>query len=325
MSNTTIPPSTAQVSGIGSVSAVEGRAESNKSRSNQVVARAIEEMILQTMKFDKNQDGKLDKGERKDMFSQTTKPDEGGRSGSGGGNERDDNSVGGGGKVGSSDSRSPSLAADHGGGGRRIGGKSGADAGGRAKRADKAGGTVGGKSDKNKTDIRGTRGDDYHYQNKDGVETFRIGSGDKPAGEKTDPRSEFVLKEDSFKPGDGTRTFSADFQVKSGNDTTIAQIINADPSDKDKHKPTAFVTFEDGNLYQGHKKEGNLLTHVGNEKFNLSITSTGTKYSIKVDGKDVGSFDTKRESGENYFKYGAYHHGEGQAEVNVSNAKVTRS
>jgi EF hand len=176
-----------------------------------------------------------------------------------------------------------------------------------------------------KTDIRGTRGDDYHYQNSGGTETFRIGSGDAPAGEKYDPRSEVALKSDSFKKGEGNHTFSGDFQVKSGDDTTIAQIINFDSNASDKHVPSAFVTFSDGKLYQGHKEDGKLLADVGNDKFNLSITSNGENYSIKVDGKQVGSFEAGRSSGENTFKYGAYHHGAGEAEIGVSNVRVSHS
>jgi EF hand len=241
--------------------------------------------------------------------------------------------------TGTTDSRTGA-----GGGGGGVQGSSGAD-GGRTKGSGSGGGNgsvdaggpraapsgslkdaPGGAEPSGKAmDIRGTRGDNYHYQNAGGTETFRIGSGDKPAGERYDPRSEVALKADSFRKGEGTHTFSGDFQVKSGDNTTIAQIINHDPNALDKHVPSAFVTFDDGKLYQGNSKDGKVLAEVGDKKFNLSITSNGESYSIKVDGKEVGSFEAGRTSGENIFKYGAYHHGQGEANIGVSNVKVSHS
>ncbi|MEM7674394.1 MAG: hypothetical protein AAF449_00165 [Myxococcota bacterium] len=159
-----------------------------------------------------------------------------------------------------------------------------------------------------KIDVRGTRGDNYHYRQQNGVETFTISNIDKPSGEKHDPRVEATFSGAKFSAGQ-QKTFNGRFTIEQGKDTTIAQLLNSNPSSSDKNKPSAFVTYEDGALYLGHKSAGRKLVNVTpGREFELTMKSDGRTTNIFVNGQHVGR-DQARPGGQNYFRYGAYMHG----------------
>lgn len=173
-------------------------------------------------------------------------------------------------------------------------------------------------------DIRGNKGDGYHYTAKDGVETFRIGASDGVAGEALDPRVEGQFHSQRFSDGEN-KTFSGRFRVDSGDATTIAQLLNNNKAEADTNKPSAFIVYKDGALYQGHKgdADGQKLADIApGQAFDLELRSNGSNTDIYVDGVKAGSAEG-RSGGQNYFRYGAYHHGDGEAVIHASGVKVS--
>lgn len=225
----------------------------------------------------------------------------------------------GGGEIAASGNRSD--GGGHGGGGGSVG--SGATGGGGGDGSSRIG---------KLTDDKGVHeSGDGAYRQEGDTEIFTVsdaakGGTNKDTGKPLDPRAEAFFSGHRFDSNSGTHKFNATYKVGQADDTTIFQVMNSQPNSGDRHQPQVFITMDkNGGIYQGHPGAGKKIGQVApGQEFHLEAVSNGNSTQVRITqgSQVIGEMDIghRRSGGVNTFRYGAYHHGSGQAQVAVTGA-----
>jgi hypothetical protein len=169
-------------------------------------------------------------------------------------------------------------------------------------------------------------GDGRHTDLGGGTYRMDVATTDRPPGFWNMPRSEMAFGENKT-PAGQMRTFSAGFNIHSGNSVHIAQLFSAEAQRPGGGGMKVGVLYKEGQLWALGKPIAQ-VSH--NQPFQLDMRSDGNSYQIFVDGKLADSGTTNYAgTGGNYFRAGAYLSGgkdrQGpydHAVVDVSNPQV---
>jgi hypothetical protein len=169
-------------------------------------------------------------------------------------------------------------------------------------------------------------GDGRHTDLGGGTYRMDVATTDRPPGFWNMPRSEMAFGENKT-PAGQMRTFSAEFNIHSGNSVHIAQLFSGEAQRPGGGGMKVGVLYKEGQLWALGKPIAQ-MSH--NQPFKLDMRSDGNSYQIFVDGKLADSGTTNYAgTGGNYFRAGAYLSGgkdrQGpydHAVVDVSNPQV---
>jgi hypothetical protein len=146
-------------------------------------------------------------------------------------------------------------------------------------------------------------GDGRHTDLGGGTYRMDVATTDRPPGFWNMPRSEMAFGENKT-PAGQMRTFSAEFNIHSGNSVHIAQLFSGEAQRPGGGGMKAAVLYKDGQLWTLGKPIAQ-MSH--NQPFKLDMRSDGNSYQIFVDGKLADSGTTNYAgTGGNYFRAGAY-------------------
>lgn len=152
-----------------------------------------------------------------------------------------------------------------------------------------------------------------------------------PAGsslDSHDPRVERKLLP-KIDTGLGNFVYQATYNIVGADNTTIAQILNYDPTSPDRYKPVIFIIARsNGANWDIYNQSTKLFTIAKNSgasqpTFVLRVDSNGSSSTIRINGVIKGTFTHARVGENSEMRYGNYHHGNGTATIRVKNVTFT--
>ncbi len=161
---------------------------------------------------------------------------------------------------------------------------------------------------------------------------FRVLEGQQPGNASLDARAEAVFSRAATDPN---QTFAATYRIDDADNTTIFQILSTG-NRPDSAYPEMLVnaTARNGEVVIDQRRDGVTTVlasvEIGSEFDIVTRTNAreGATVEIHQDGEVIGRFvdpDYKYSDAETnfrHFRFGAYHHGDGWAEVQIKDARV---